>query len=196
MDIVFLLDSSTSVTEPNFVRMLQFCKDLIAYADIDSGELRVGVLVFSTAAEVMFHLNDFNKKSDIYDAIDEIPYIYGSTNTADALRVMRTEMFTLAHGDRPNADNVAVLIADGVSNFINAQYTVPEAEAAKADSIHIFGIGVGLDDITELNGIVSAPASENRFLVQNFEELNNLADVLYMSSCPGLLNGFGKCIAF
>ena len=167
--------------------MLQFCKDLIAYADIDSGELRVGVLVFSTRAQVMFHLNDFDKKTDIYDAIDEIPYIYGSTNTADALLVMRTEMFTIANGDRPNADNVAILITDGVSNFINSQFTIPEAEAAKADAIHIYGIGIGLDDTAELNGIVSAPAVENIFLVQSFEELYDLSEVLYMSTCPGLL---------
>ena len=174
------------MTEENFVRMLQFCKDLIAYADIDSGELRVGAVVFSTSALVAFHLNHFDRKADIYDAIDEIPYIFGSTNTADALMLMRTEMFTIANGDRPNADNVALLITDGVANFINSQFTIPEADAAKADSIHIFGIGIGLNDPTELNAIVSTPAEDNMFLVQSFEELNELSEVLYMSTCPGL----------
>lgn len=166
--------------------MLQFCKDLIAHADIDSGELRIGVVVFSTSAVIMFHLNDFKKKQGVYDAMDEIPFIYGGTNTADALRVMITEMFTLANGDRPHADNVVMLITDGASNYMNSQLSVPEAEAAKSDFIHIFGIGVGLNNVTELNEIVSQPASENIFLIRSFEELNSLSDELLMFSCTGL----------
>ena len=35
-------------------------------------------------------------------AIDEIEYVYGFTNRADALRVMRTDMFSPENGDRPD----------------------------------------------------------------------------------------------
>lgn len=166
--------------------MLLFAKDLIADADIDSGRIRVGLLTYSTAAQASFHLNQFVTKEDVFDAIDEVPYLYGSKNTADALRVMRTEMFTIANGDRLNVDNVVILVTDGVSN-INAQLTVQEAESARADDIHIITVGIGLEDTRELQGIASKPISENIVEVKNFEELNLLVDAMFMTTCAGRL---------
>lgn len=64
-------------------------------------------------------------------AIQEITYIYGSTNTADALQVMRENMFIPSRGDRRDAPNICVLLTDGVSN-INSRRTIPEAEATRA----------------------------------------------------------------
>ena len=51
---------------------------------------------------VRFHLKQYNRKLDVMKAIDEIEYVYGFTNRADALRVMRTDMFSPENGDRPN----------------------------------------------------------------------------------------------
>lgn len=37
-DVVIILDASTSVTEGNYKKMLQFTKDILQDADIDSGK--------------------------------------------------------------------------------------------------------------------------------------------------------------
>lgn len=63
-------------------------------------------------------------------AIDGMPYLYGSTNTADALREMGNNMFTAANGDRSDAPNIAILLTDGVSN-INSRRTIPEGVSAR-----------------------------------------------------------------
>ena len=63
----------------------------------------------------------------MYRAIDNIPYIYGSTNTADALQTMWSKMFTQDNGDRPGIPNTCIIIADGVSN-VNVERTLPEAQ--------------------------------------------------------------------
>ena len=52
IDMVIILDASTSVTASNFKKMLDFCKNIIRNADIDAGYVRVGVLIYST--EVSF----------------------------------------------------------------------------------------------------------------------------------------------
>lgn len=75
-------------------------------------------------------------------AIDNIPYIYGSTNTADALKVMRNQMFIPSRGDRSDAPNVCVLLTDGVSN-INSRRTIPEAEDTR-NSVSGFNIVIEL----------------------------------------------------
>ena len=73
------------------------------------------------------------------DAVDNIPYIYGSTNTADSLKVMREDIFNPARGDRPDAPNIAMILTDGVSN-INSRRTISEAETSRdqvSNCIHV-----------------------------------------------------------
>ncbi|XP_076459446.1 LOW QUALITY PROTEIN: uncharacterized protein LOC143292771 [Babylonia areolata] len=183
VDLVFVLDASTSVTEPNFQLMKDFIKDFLFIADIDSGNVRVGVVTYSTEDYIEFHLNRYSTKADVFSAVDNIPYRYGSTNTADALKTMRTEMFSIVNGDRDSVPNIGIVITDGVSN-INSRRTIPEAEQARQDSIHIYAIGIGLTDTTELDGIASKPVDENRFAVQEFSELRSLRDQVFAAFCP------------
>lgn len=57
-DLIFILDASTSVTESNFQKMRDFLKRFLRNADIDSGSVRVGVNIYSTDVQVVFHLNE------------------------------------------------------------------------------------------------------------------------------------------
>ena len=187
IDLVFVLDASTSVTEPNFQLMKDFVADFLFIADIDGGNVRVGVIIYSTEDHLEFNMNTYNTKVDVLTAIENMPHRYGSTNTAGALLTMRSEMYTAANGDRPNVPNICIVITDGVSN-INSRRTIPEAEQARADGIHIYAIGIGLTDTTELDGIASKPVEDNRFAVQEFSELRALRDQVFAAFCPSESN--------
>lgn len=143
VDLVIILDASTSVTKPNFKKMLTFAKDIVDKADVDSGSVRIGALIYSTEVEISFYLNQYSTGDEIKAAIDKIPYIYGSTNSADALQTMHQTLFNQASGDRPDVENIAFMITDGISN-INGRRTIPEAEAARAKGIHVYAIGAYL----------------------------------------------------
>lgn len=184
VDIVIILDSSTSVGTANYEKMKGFCKDFIKNADLDSGNVRVGIISYSTAVEEEFYLNSYSTTADVMDAIDKIPYRYGSTNTADSLKVMRTKMFSAAQGDRPDVPNICLILTDGVSN-INSRRTIPEAELARNEGIHIYAIGIGLQDTRELDGIATPPKEENSFNVQSFDELSVLSERVFEAFCPG-----------
>ena len=73
---------------------------------------------------------------------------------------------------------------DGVSN-INSGRTIPEAQAAHRDGIHIYAIGIGLSDTRELDSIATPPARDNSFVVNDFDELSFLHQVIFASICPG-----------
>lgn len=152
--------------------------------DIDGDKVRIGVIVFGNDAEVKFHLNSYNNKPDILRAISRIQYSYGRTNTADALKLMRTEMFRQRNGDRSDIPNVAIVITDGVSN-INNESTIPEANLARRRGIQIFAIGIGLSATAELDGI--AGSRENRYLIDNFDALDEKMESIYTTLCPGNL---------
>jgi len=67
-------------------------------------------------ATVNFHLNNFTDLSALQNAIRNIPYLGGTTNTTGGLRLMRKECFNGTNGDRYYASNVAILITDGNPN--------------------------------------------------------------------------------
>ena len=60
----------------------------------------------------------------------------GETYTHDALRRMRTDMFSDAYA-RPGVPHIAIVITDGESNY-------PEQTAAEASLVHEQGIQVGI----------------------------------------------------
>lgn len=186
VDLVLILDSSTSVSKANFKKMLEFTKYLIEEANIDDGSVRVGVISYSTLVHVQFQLNTYNSKADVFAAIDRIPYTYGSTNSADGLRIMRTKMFSVSNGDRKDVANIAMIITDGVSN-INSRRTIPEAREAHRAGIHVYAIGIGLRDTRELDAMASPPAEDNSFKVKEFSELSGLKPKLFTSVCEGKL---------
>ena len=165
--------------------MLRFLKTFLKHAEVSQNVVRVGVITYSTDVHIEFRMNEYTTKSQVFDAIEQIPYRHGSTNTADALKVMK-KMFTPEYGDRPAVKNIAIVVTDGVSN-INARRTIPEAESAKALGIHIYAIGIGLADTRELDGIASLPVEENRFIVKDFSELSTLSKRIFLTVCPGMV---------
>lgn len=190
---MFVLDASTSVTEENFEMVKDFMKDFIYPIDIDRGTVRVGVVVYSTEVFVQFNLNSHQSKVNIFNAIDEVPYNDGNSNTADAIKIVRSEMFTQANGDRPDVPNVAIIVTDGISN-LNARRTIPEAEQAHADGIHIFAIGIGVPDNRELDGMASKPVERNRFTVDDFSELVGLRNAISSALCDGKMFSKYSCL--
>ena len=178
------MDASTSVGQDNFQKMLQFVKDFLGNADIDSGNVQAGVLTYSTSFKIEFQIGQHTTTAELQKAIDKIPYTYGSTNTADALLTMATKMFTTS-ADRPDAPNIAIVVTDGISN-INSRRTIKEAINARAKNIHIYSIGIGLKDTKEVFAIATPPPEENSFNVQSFDELRGLDQKIFSSICPGM----------
>ena len=57
-----------------------------------------------------FELNTYRDKQTILDEIEDMRFLDETTNTSAALRYMRETMFTARNGDRPEADNIAIVI--------------------------------------------------------------------------------------
>lgn len=64
-DIAFLLDTSSSVYEPDFDKMKLFLADFIDLFNISDSRQRIASLTFSDDVRVNFHLNDFNTNQDV-----------------------------------------------------------------------------------------------------------------------------------
>ena len=180
IDLVFVLDASSSVTSENFEEVKNFTKDLLSTADIDNGNARVGVNVFSSGNKVAFNLNTYDNKDDVFGAIDAIRYTGGGTYTPGALKTVRTEMFTVANGDRAGVNNIAIVVTDGVSKGD----PIKSADEARSEGIHIFVIGIGFSmNIDQLKGMANKPAEDNLFLIDDFNALDAIKEQVFEAVC-------------
>ena len=186
VDIIFVIDSSTSVGARNFIKIINFVRSMIENADISQDAVRVGLLTFSSTATIRFNLNEVNSRGEFLQRLERIPYAYGDTNTAEALRVLRQQMFTESAGDRQSTRNMAVIITDGESN-INSYDVEPESRRLHEAGVRVLGIGINLKDSRELNIIASTPKETNRFDVDDFNKLSKLKTDLFPTRCKGIL---------
>lgn len=184
-DIVFLIDTSSSIWHPAFESQVKFIKDVAEQFDIGQGpeQTRIGVVSFGDTYYLQFHLWQNNRKDLLEQALLRIRHkVSKSTNTAAALRFMRKYMFTHRYGSRKYATHVAVVITDGKSQ--NRKATLQAAKAARESGIEIFAFGVGdAFDIRELDNIASRPTSDYVYEVADFQSLDAMKFVLANRAC-------------
>lgn len=194
IDLVFLLDTSRSIWEPDFKRQLRFVENIIDYFKIgpDTHDTRVGVATFAQTFWTQFYLRTYLDKRRLKTAIRYIRHKHGyRTNTAGALKFLHSYMFDPRTGGRDDASHVAIIITDGRSQ--NKQATLDAAKIARGKGIQIFAIGVGQHlDFEELEGIGSEPAEKHVFNVSSFSELEGIKDRLPSNACEGMSRQNGE----
>ena len=133
----------------------------------------------------IFH---FVKYSFLSQAVRQLPYLGGRTNTTAALNLLRRTVFQTSAGDRPSAPNVAVLVANGESTLDGDRVST---EAAACRDAGIVMVVVAADrtmtDSVELKSIVSSPTANNYFTTPSLSALPNLTQSVIPAVllCPG-----------
>ena len=114
--MVFVVDRSNSLSTDDFERAKIFIKNVVDAFDITPDKTRVAVVTYSSTARAEFYLNSYNTKTNVNNAISNMRFEGGSTATSDAMNLATTDVFTTAHGSRPDAVKVMIVITDGDAN--------------------------------------------------------------------------------
>uniref|UniRef100_A0A194AL79 VWFA domain-containing protein n=1 Tax=Pinctada fucata TaxID=50426 RepID=A0A194AL79_PINFU len=77
MDLVFVVDSSNSLSSDDFERTKIFMQQVVDAFNISNDKTQVGVLTYSTAANINFYLNQYLSKSTLNSAIGNLPFKSG-----------------------------------------------------------------------------------------------------------------------
>lgn len=174
-DIVVVMDSS--VKPGRFRTFKTFVQRLAENLNIDSGEVRLGLVSYSTRPSLQWNLRDFNRKDQIINRAERITYNAGQRNTADAINFARTRMFVRSNGDRSYARNFIILLT-GEKESLDRYDAYEAAYEAERDGINLFTIGYNLDDSAEISEISTYPLRTYRHLVSEESELLELPGVL------------------
>ncbi|XP_053215123.1 collagen alpha-6(VI) chain-like [Podarcis raffonei] len=180
-DIVFLVDSSTSIGEENFQKVKSFLYTMISSLDIGPNQVRIGLAQYSDSTYREFLLNQYSSKSDILEQIQNLPFRKGGTNTGAALDFIGEEYFTESAGSRAreNFPQVAILLTDGESSD---EVKVP-ARKLRARGISVYVVGIGVQNTTELQEIASRPLNKFLFSTDRFDILEELSAGLLRTMC-------------
>lgn len=173
LDLAFVLDVSSWVTAEDHASLKEFVKQFILYADMDSGNIRVALVQLGSTASVAFHLGDHLKRQGAFWAVNAAPYDAGTASLNSALRILGSEVFRVAMGDRPEASNVAVIITDGVSSAgLTAAAVRQEVALLRSRDVDVYVIGVGAAAPSRLASVTSQLAATRVFHVQQFSDLS------------------------
>lgn len=205
MDLVFIVDTSTSVFyfgPENRFRMEQFLINIVEHLDVT--KVRVACVTFSNEARVEFHLDWYARRDQFIDALASMSWEYGDTNTAAALRIARQEVLLHSNGNRPDAQDIILLLTDG-NPTVESTSLKTEVELLKADNVRIIVVGVeGGDGLhyETFEMMTSDPTEDNLFLVDNFLALQSTLDVVLERTCKIVDNFTGtlppncKCVSY
>ena len=179
-DVVFMIDASGSIGSSNFQQIREFTANITARLIHNSPQSRVGVILFSTSAQLYFNLQVYTSLNTLLSAINNLPYSGGGTDIAEALMLLlRSYQLRLRH----DSSKTAIIITDGQSH--NPPEILSAITALHASKMYnIFAVGVDGSDLTELNAIASSP--EFTFLTSNTISLQQLQDRIVLQLCIGM----------
>ncbi|XP_076470008.1 uncharacterized protein LOC143300296 [Babylonia areolata] len=181
-DVVFLLDSSSSIGKDNFRKMEDFLKDVVQDLNVSPDGVHVGLMQYSSYPSMEFPLNMHSSRFDVLKAIDNVRFIGGGANTADALEYMRRLGFSQNSGARTDVPRIAIVLTDGSSP--NSAQVAIQANNARMDNIGLISVGVGSSiNTAELQAIADDPDSSNMFTVRDFNNLPSITKQLIDATC-------------
>lgn len=154
IDVAFLLDSSGSIGQKNYLAMKGFINEVIDHFHISPKDTHVGVVSFSDQAQTEIRFTSKQTVDAIKSSVLNISYQSGATHTDLGLNKVHTDLFSAQGGMRTNVPHVLLVITDGKSS--SAELTRQQAQYLKDDGIVIFALGIGSGiEMTELKAMVS-----------------------------------------
>ena len=143
VDVAFLIDSSSSISQSSHSHLLQFLKDVVTELPQIGGRFgaRVALVQYSSAAYIEFYLHAYQRRRPLLDRLAVTQYMKGATWTGRAIRATLRNVFRDDRGDRADAPNVMVILTDGWAH----DDVTSAAEEAEAEGVTILVVGVAPD---------------------------------------------------
>ena len=179
-DVVFVIDGSGSIGPSNF-QLIRESLDEVAKELIHTyPDSAVAVILFTGIARIQFDLQAYTDLDTLLEAIDQLPYYGGGTNTAEALTLLLSSAQNGELGLREDSSKVAIVVTDGWSN--NHTATLSAARLLHDSNIFdIFAIGIDNANIAELHAIASGPGFV--FSISSFTGIQQLQKAVLQELC-------------
>ena len=183
-DILFLLDTSGSVSNYAFEVEKKFVINFLSTITVSFEEARVAVIPFGNTASLYIdgvsNPSSDKDKCDLIQKLKQMPHSYAwATNTKSAFQlafdVCLGKYSANKRGPFHKVRTVVILITDGYWNWpYNDPSPIPIAQSLLAANVEVFAIGVGYVNLPALQKLVKDPAKQ-AFHFKDFAEFGELS---------------------
>ncbi|XP_029287150.1 von Willebrand factor A domain-containing protein 1-like isoform X2 [Cottoperca gobio] len=156
-DILLLLDSSGSIANYEFKRLLHFTTELLHPFSLGRGHVRVGLLQVGTNPNVEFGLDVHNDQHSLQKALRSVSQLQGDTNTEAALRVAQRLLTETGE----NMPKILLWLTDGVQP---GDVDAPMSEL-KAQGVSVLAVSTVHGNYQVLQRAVTPPLESHLYSV-------------------------------
>lgn len=110
VDIVFMVDSSASVGNPNFKKEKEFVKSLARLVNVTSEKSRVAVIAYSRSTIPVVRFDGYQSLDDLDKKVDDMPLLGESYRRMDVALQSAAQILNSA---RQHTPKIAVLLTAG-----------------------------------------------------------------------------------
>ncbi|XP_062580051.1 cartilage matrix protein-like [Saccostrea cucullata] len=179
-DILFVVDSSSSIWPLHFQDILKFIQKVIGLFDVSDDKNRIGIIIYSDDVTPVLHLDNQLNSNELKKRVSNIQQLKGGTETGNALKYARENEFKGKYERKTAAKKVIILLTDGQS--IKPKDTLEEAKQLKNENITVFAIGIGnRTDKNELKAIATSP--RHQYNLQDYNALSTIKNMLVVKTC-------------
>ncbi|XP_035512556.1 von Willebrand factor A domain-containing protein 1 [Morone saxatilis] len=162
-DVLFLLDSSGSVSSYEYSRMLAFLSELLLPFSLGEDQVRVGLLQVGTQPRLEFGFDTHSTQSGLQEALRNTKPLRGDTNTVGALRIAKERVLRpgAPDGARAGLPRVLVWLTDGVKP---GDVIGPMAELQE-EGVAVLVVSTGHGNYLVLREVVTPPVENHLYFV-------------------------------
>ncbi|XP_030041504.1 von Willebrand factor A domain-containing protein 1 isoform X1 [Microcaecilia unicolor] len=160
-DILFLLDSSGSVSYYEFANVKGFIGELLQPFTFGPNDVQASMIHISTTPILEFPFNQHTSSHAVQQAIQDTKQYMGDTNTGQALSFAKEKLFTEQAGARANVPKVLLWVTDGISTDDIAE----PMKLLKDMGVTVFVVSTGRGNYRELSAAASQPPEDHLYFV-------------------------------
>ncbi|XP_062476027.1 von Willebrand factor A domain-containing protein 1 [Pezoporus occidentalis] len=160
-DLLFLLDSSGSVSYYEFSRVKEFMWDLVQPFTFGPKDIQASIIHISTTPTMEFPFDRYQSSRSLHQAIRDTRQLMGDTNTGKALSYAKEKLFSGEAGARPDVPKVLVWVTDG---FSTDDISEP-MQLLKDMGVTVFIVSTGRGNYLELSAAASQPPEKHLHFV-------------------------------
>ncbi|XP_047465374.1 von Willebrand factor A domain-containing protein 1 [Mugil cephalus] len=162
-DVLFLVDSSGSVSSYEHSRMLTFLSELLLPFSLGEDQVRVGLLQVGTKPRLEFGFDKYTTQSGLQGALSSIRPLRGDTNTVEALKIAKEWVLQpgTTGGARGGLPRVLVWLTDGVK----PGDVIGPMTKLKEEGVAVLVVSTGHSNYQVLRQVVSPPVENHLYFV-------------------------------
>uniref|UniRef100_A0AAV2L807 Collagen alpha-1(XXI) chain n=1 Tax=Knipowitschia caucasica TaxID=637954 RepID=A0AAV2L807_KNICA len=179
-DLVYIVDGSWSVGPEDFEIAKQWLVNITSDFDISPQNTQVGVVQYSDTPRLEFSLGKHQGAAELIQAIHDIEYMGGNTQTGRAIKFSVEHVFGSSQRGSQVKNRITVVVTDGKSQ----DDVVDASEEARAQGITLFAVGVGSETTTsELVTIANKPSSTYVLYAQDYGNIERIREAMQQRLC-------------